>query len=235
MKNTSRTALAFGVIALLLFVVGIAFVGAVISDVAPQTSSPITAATTASTADPFVTVVPEGVANTTPKVLDTDPVRGAADPQVTIIEFGDLQCEACARMNSVLNQIMATYADRVQHVWKDYPLPNSHPQAATAANAARCAGAQGLFWEYHDQLFVNQGLLGVQDYAGFGTALGLDATAFTSCLQAETYNRDVLQGYFAARSLSLDSTPSYYINDQKIEGERSYEEMAGLIEQALAE
>lgn len=88
------------------------------------------------------------VPRTVVPVAPSDPVRGAADATVRIVEFSDFHCPFCRQARPVLDRLMEEYAGQVQWTWKDYPLG---PTAA--AEAAACAHDQGRFWEYHDVLF----------------------------------------------------------------------------------
>lgn len=180
--------------------------------------------------DPLVTVVPEGLRGGQPQPLATDPARGAVDPLVTVIEFGDFQCEACAAMQPVMDQIVAAYPDEVQHVWKDFPIPNDHPQAETAAVAARCAQDQNAFWEYHDRLLQNQATLVLNPWVRFAEELGLNSEQFTSCLQSETKRRLVVEGYFIARALDIAAAPAYSINGEIVTGAKTVDELREIID-----
>ena len=76
--------------------------------------------------------------------IDPALVRGSADAPVTIVEFSDYQCPSCKRAQPVLEQVLQEFKGKVRLVHKDFPVP-SHKGARPAAEAARCAAAQGLF------------------------------------------------------------------------------------------
>ncbi len=82
--------------------------------------------------------------------------RGKSDAPVTIVEFSDFQCPFCSRAHPTVKKVLADYGDKVQLVYKHFPLVSIHPRAQKAAEAAECAKDQGKFWEFHDQLFDNQ-------------------------------------------------------------------------------
>jgi protein-disulfide isomerase len=91
---------------------------------------------------------------------DDDPSLGDPNAPVTIIEFSDFQCPYCRRFwEQTLPQLKSEYIDtgKVRLVYRDYPLSTIHPGALPAAMAAGCANEQGKFWEYHDQIFEEQG------------------------------------------------------------------------------
>src|SRR5688500_11899119 len=78
--------------------------------------------------------------------VDDDPSRGPANAPVTIVEFTDFQCPACAAMHPVIEEVLKSYGDKVRFVVRDFPL-NRHENARKAAEAANAAYAQGKFFE----------------------------------------------------------------------------------------
>lgn len=87
------------------------------------------------------------------------PVMGSTNAPVTLIEFSDYECPFCARFyTQTEGQIKSEYIDtgKVKFYYRDFPLPQIHPGAQKAAEAARCAGDQGKYWEYHNLVFENQ-------------------------------------------------------------------------------
>src|SRR5262245_56402328 len=79
--------------------------------------------------------------------------RGPKDAPVTIVEFSDFQCPFCKSATTTIKQVLEKYPGKVRLVFRDYPLASIHPLAPKAHEAARCAGEQAKFWEYHDVLF----------------------------------------------------------------------------------
>ena len=122
------------------------------------------------------------------------PRSAAPSAPVTLIEFSDFQCPFCQRVEPTLKQLRETYGDKVRIVWKDFPLTQIHPQAFKAGEAAHCAGDQGKYWEYHDRLFANQQALQPADLKKHAADLGLDAAAFSSCLDSSKYGERVRDG-----------------------------------------
>lgn len=112
------------------------------------------------------------------------------------------------------------------------PLP-SHPRARDAAQAARCAGAEGKYWPYHDRLFAEPGGMQKEDFVRHAAALGLDMGRFASCLGdekvAEAIDRDLDQ----ARALGIRSTPSFLVNGRLLVGAHPIENFRAVIDEAL--
>lgn len=87
------------------------------------------------------------------------PVLGNLSAKVTLVEFSDYQCPFCARhFTQTEPQIIKEYIDtgKVKFYYRDFPLSQIHPGAQKAAEAARCAGDQNKYWQYHDLIFQNQ-------------------------------------------------------------------------------
>lgn len=87
------------------------------------------------------------------------PVLGKENAKITLIEFSDYQCPFCGRFfTQTEGQLKKEYVDsgKVKFYYRDFPLPQIHPGAQKAAEAARCAGDQNKYWQYHDLIFQNQ-------------------------------------------------------------------------------
>ena len=115
---------------------------------------------------------------------------------------------------------------------KDFPLP-SHPQARPAAEAARCAGAEGRYWPYHDRLFAEQPRFSEDRLVAYAVALGLEADAFGRCLRERRFARDVEADVTQARALGIRSTPTFLVNGRALVGAHPVEAFRALIEDVL--
>jgi len=121
----------------------------------------------------------------------------------------------------------------VRLVWKDFPLTSIHPQAFKASEAAHCAGDQGRYWEYHDRLFANQQALQVEALKKHAVELGLDSSAFDSCLDSGKYADRVRAGLQAGAQLGVGSTPSVFINGRLVSGAQPFEAFQAIVEDEL--
>jgi protein-disulfide isomerase len=87
------------------------------------------------------------------------PIQGSEGAKVTIVEFSDYQCPFCERhYTQTESQIKKEYIDKglVKFYYRDFPLSSIHPGAEKGAEAARCAGDQNKYWQFHDAVFENQ-------------------------------------------------------------------------------
>ncbi|MBI4265720.1 MAG: thioredoxin domain-containing protein [Acidobacteria bacterium] len=166
-------------------------------------------------------------------VAAEDPVLGAADAPVTLVEFSDFQCPFCQRLMPTLKRLRETYGDRIRIVWKDFPLTSIHPEAFKAAEAGNCAREQGKFWEYHDLLFGNQQALEPAFLTKYAADAGLDAAKFAACLDTAKYSDRVQEQMGIGNGLGVSSTPSTFVNGRLVGGAQPYEAFVAIIEEEL--
>jgi len=109
-----------------------------------------------------------------------------------------------------------------------------HPQATLAAEAARCAGDQGKFWQYHDTLYAKAPKLGSADLKVYAKEIGLDTASFDQCLESGKHKKIVQKDLAEGAKLGLTGTPSFFINGREISGAQPLEAFAAIIEEELA-
>jgi len=161
-----------------------------------------------------------------------DPSRGAPNAPVTIVEFTDFQCPACAAMHPVLEDVLKNYGDKVRFVVRDFPLP-IHANAKKAAEAANAAHAQGKFFEYAALLFKRQDALDVASLKKYATELGLNRTKFDAALDSGMYAVEVRRDMQDGEIYGIDSTPTIFINGVRLRT-LSAEALRESIDNALA-
>jgi protein-disulfide isomerase len=120
----------------------------------------------------------------------------------------------------------------VRLVFKDRPLA-SHALARPAHEAARCAGARGKYWEYHDVLFEEQPAFERADLLLYAVDVGLDRAEFARCLDERRYAPQVEADVQQAVALGINATPTLLVNGRRIVGAPSVEEFRSVIEEAL--
>ena len=167
--------------------------------------------------------------------LASNPNIGLATAKVTVTEFGDFGCSACQSWHNagIKEQILETYGDDVQFVWKDFPVITA--QSPKAAEAGQCAFDQGMFWEYHDLLYANAPAISVDSLKEYAAELGLDTARFDACLDSGQNKEKTAQSEKEARQLALPGTPAFLVNGQKVIGPSSFETLATAIDTVLAE
>ncbi|MGB8331086.1 MAG: thioredoxin domain-containing protein [Polyangiales bacterium] len=165
------------------------------------------------------------------------PKKGAANAKVIIQEFSDFQCPFCSRVLPSLDQLMKEYGDKVQIVWRDYPLP-FHNDAQPAAQAAReVFGQKGdkAFWAYHDLLFQNQRALSRSDLEKYAEQVGgIDMKAFKAALDSGKHKAAVDADIAAVTKAGAQiGTPSFFINGKLLQGAQPYPAFKAAVDAAL--
>ncbi|MFA9412299.1 MAG: DsbA family protein, partial [Deltaproteobacteria bacterium] len=165
------------------------------------------------------------------------PTKGAKNAKVVIQEFSDFQCPFCSRVNPTVAQVMKEYGDKVQIVWRDYPLP-FHKDAQPAAQAGREVFAQKgdkAFWAYHDLLFQNQKALSRENLEKFAEQVGgIDMKAFKAALDSGKHKAAVDADMAAVTKAGARiGTPSFFINGKLLQGAQPYPAFKAAIDAAL--
>ncbi len=151
-----------------------------------------------------------------PADADDDEVMGNSSATVTLIEFTDYECPFCGRhFEQTVPSIIKDYVDtgKVKYVVRDFPL-SFHPSAQKAAEATECAAEQDKFWEMHDKIFETQGAWGADAVASFkkyATELGLNASAFNTCLDTGAMAGEVSADLADGSAAGISGTPGFWI------------------------
>ncbi len=159
--------------------------------------------------------------------------KGPKDAPVTIVEFSDFHCPFCRSIVATVKEVMKQYDGRVKWVYRDFPIARLHPQAPKAAEAARCAGEQGKFWEYHDLLFESQTQRTTADFKRFGEHLKLSPKSFAQCLDSAKHQAAVEADIQDAARLGVTGTPTFFINGRILVGAQPLENFRKIIEAEL--
>jgi protein-disulfide isomerase len=173
-------------------------------------------------------------------------IKGDLDAPVSILVFGDYHCPACAVFSlqvrpEVESKLMDTGKARL--VFYDFPLPQYIPLGSfLAARAARCAGEQGGFWEYHDYLYQTQNSWSQETdkagtFLGYAEAMGLDGDEFRGCLNSDRHVQEVTANQRLGNALGIMQTPSVLVGaaggiNQRL-GEHSFQAIEAAVEEIL--
>jgi len=157
--------------------------------------------------------------------------KGDKKAPIVLVEFADYQCPYCQKVNPQIQQLKKEFGDSLTIIYKDFPLPMHHG-AEKAAEASRCAGEQGKFWEYHDVLFYSK-LLEPDDLKEHARVLKLDTDRFNSCLDNGTEAEAVQKDLQEAKNLGLTGTPSFFVNGHFFSGVVDFAALKDIINQQL--
>lgn len=176
------------------------------------------------------------------------PIRGGDKAKVTIVNYDDFECPYCARMHEQLfPDLTQRYGDRIKVIYKDFPLLEIHPWAMHAAIDANCLADQNgsAYWDYADYVHANRNTIsGKSQQEAFAN---LDNAATS---QANKYHLDVSkaeacfkkQDESAVRvsiaegdKLGIDSTPTLFVNGERVSGVIPEDQLHAIVDRALAE
>ncbi len=178
--------------------------------------------------------------DTGPATQQSSNTLGDPNAPVKIIEYADFQCPYCRLYwQDTEQQIISEYV-KTGKVYYEYRSVGAYlgEESEAAAEAAYCAGEQGMFWEYHDALFSNWTGENVGDFAPaklqqYAASIGLDQVAFEQCLSGGKMAARVQQDLDNAKIDGIKGTPSFIINGTMIEGAQPFSAFQQVIDQAL--
>ncbi len=143
-------------------------------------------------------------------------VKGNEQGVITLVEYSDFQCPACAAYQPTIEKIMTDFGENIKFEYKHFPLP-IHPLAESAARAAEAAGQQGKFFEYHDSLFANQGVWSrmanpSSAFSKYAEDLGLDMEKFNRHYSSTLLRDKVRSDAREAVQMQVTGTPTFFLN-----------------------
>ncbi|OGH60083.1 MAG: hypothetical protein A2725_00335 [Candidatus Magasanikbacteria bacterium RIFCSPHIGHO2_01_FULL_33_34] len=166
-----------------------------------------------------------------------DHIRGGKNAKVTLIEYSDFECPFCGRFAPTVKQALDEYGDDIRVVYRHFPL-SFHPQAQPAAEASECAAEQGKFWEFHDELFLNQTSLSANYFETLAGELGLNLSKFTDCVKSSKYKSKVQQQFAGGSAAGVGGTPHTFVvgadgNAVTVNGAQPYANLKSAIDSMM--
>ena len=174
------------------------------------------------------------------------PPLGSESAPITIVKFGDYQCEACYYwFHNTRSTLIDNYIEtgKAKLVFMDLPFLGR--DSITAAQASYCAEDQGKYWEYHTMLYTFQeveaydsGWADRDRLNAFASSLDMNMDEFNECMDSSKYKNRVKANFDEAVRNGVDSTPTFILisQDGKLEmfaGAQPYSVFAATIESML--
>ena len=183
-----------------------------------------------------------GLTDSVSSAADRGRIRGSASAPVWLIEVSDFQCPYCKQWHDAsFAAIDSEYVKpgKVRLAYLNFPLSSIHPNARAAAEAAMCASVQGKFWQLHESLFATQARWEGQSnplptFDSLAVAAGVDAPAWRNCMTTHATARLIDADRDRSRSAGVQSTPTFFIGDRKLEGAYPTDSFRVAIDSALA-
>ena len=173
-----------------------------------------------------------------PQVTKEDPVTGNPNARVTLVEYADFQCPACAAYHPIVKQLLTDYNGKIYFVYRYFPLTAIHQNAMISSLAAYAAGQQSKFWEMHDMLFQTQNSWANsqkarETFIDYAKKLDLDIDKFKTDLESDKGKNFINDTYSKGLAIGVNSTPTFFINGSKIQNPRTYNDFKSLIENEI--
>jgi protein-disulfide isomerase len=162
-----------------------------------------------------------------------DHAQGPESAEVTLVEYGDYECPYCGQAFPIVKQVQKQFGKRLRFVFRNFPLSQMHPHAEAAAEVAEFAGAQGKFWQMHDELYENQASFGEALYLSLGEELGLSSTAMRQALTEGIFKARVRADFSGGVRSGVNGTPTFFISGHRHDGSFEFETLVSAIQQAL--
>jgi len=157
-------------------------------------------------------------------ITDADPRLGPEDAPVRMVVFSDFQCPGCLHVWRTIPGLVRQFEDKLQIVFKHYPLDNTcnravkialHPKACLAAQASEAARKQGKFWPFHVEMFTPRGK-GKIVIKKVAEQLGLDVERFEADRVEDAGLARIQADIELGISLGVDGTPSLFIDGRRV-------------------
>ena len=173
-------------------------------------------------------------------VTDKDHIRGNKNAKVAIVEYSDLECPFCQRFHPTMKEILQTYGDKVNWVYRHFPL-SFHANAQKESEATECVaelGGNDAFWNYVDKIFertTSNGTGFALDKLGpLAAEVGVNQGQFQSCFDSGKYTKLVEEQIADGTQAGVSGTPSTFVNGQIVVGAQSFASFKTIIDQELS-
>jgi protein-disulfide isomerase len=154
----------------------------------------------------------------TPPLGPDDHVDGPADARLELVMYGDFQCPYCSAAQGILRRVRDRLEGRLRFAFRQYPIPEVHPDAERAAEASEAAAAQGAFWPMHDALYALGGRLGLDDVVAAAARIGLDAGRVRDEVERGVWAERVARDKASGDAGGVQGTPTFFINGERHAG-----------------
>jgi protein-disulfide isomerase len=166
----------------------------------------------------------------TPPLGPEDHVEGPPDAPLELVMYGDFQCPYCSAAQPIVRRVRDRLGDRLRYAFRHLPLPEVHPDAQRAAEAAESAAAQGAFWAMHDALYAQRGRLGLEDVLRAAAEAGVDPERVRTDLESGVFAPRVARDAESALAGGVRGTPGFFANGVRVEGSFDAQSLVAALE-----
>jgi protein-disulfide isomerase len=168
-----------------------------------------------------------------PEITPEDHVLGSADAPVTVVEYGDYECPYCRGAYRDVHRLLDQYPGRVRFVFRNFPIPQLHPHAEQAAEAAEAAAAQGKFWPMYELLLRTSSKLDLDSLLRYADQIGLDTGRFENEVRGNVYAARIEADVSEGLRNGVNATPKFYVDGVRIDGKVPMEGLVDAVRAAV--
>ncbi len=166
-------------------------------------------------------------------VNTNDQKQGNDSAPLTLVEYGDYECPHCGHAYPVIKMLQRHFGDRLQFVYRNFPLTEMHPHALPAAQVAESAGLQNKFWPVHDLIFEHQENLSTPNLINHARTAGTDVTQLKRDMESNNVMLKVEDDIEGGARSGVNGTPTFFINGNRYDGSYDFESLKDTLEQTL--
>lgn len=174
---------------------------------------------------------------------------GNEHAKVSLIQYSDFACPGCSYFSTqVMPRIEDKYIKTGKVQFEFRPMAFIQDGSTQAGMGAFCAVDQNKFWQFHNTVYtevfakVTTGgldpkrgdtILNADDVKRLAATAGLDAAAFSKCLDSKQHLADITNATAAANRNGITGTPYIIVNGKPVSGNPNFETVDALIKAAL--
>jgi protein-disulfide isomerase len=162
-----------------------------------------------------------------------DHAQGPLNAPLILVQYGDYECPYCGMAYPIVKQVQRHFGAKLRFVFRNFPIPEAHPQALSAAQVAEFAAVHAKFWQMHDLLYENQADLGLELYLALAEKLELSVAAMQNALEQGSYRQRIEADVLGGERSGVNGTPTFFINGKRHGASYEYDVLATALNRAL--
>ena len=162
-----------------------------------------------------------------------DHVQGPPNASLTLVQYADYECPYCGMAYPIVKQVQRHFGAKLRFAFRNFPLPEVHPHAVSAAQVAEFAAVHAKFWQMHDLLYENQADLGLELYLALAKKLELPVAAMQNALEQGSYVQRIETDALGGERSGVNGTPTFFINGQRHDASYEYDVLVTALSKAL--
>ena len=147
-----------------------------------------------------------------PTLRDIDHSQGPVSAPLSVMAYASYQCPQARQAHRTSQELRESLGDQLCFVFRHYPMGETYPLAQTAAETAEAAGAQGKFWEMHDNLFANQVALDEASLVQYASELNLEMSTFLHEISHSIHTPRIQSDIDSAAQYGVEVSPTFFIS-----------------------